>query len=74
VANSTGVQGVFSFQLEWTPDSPRQTAGPGGALPDVPTAPSLFTVLQQDLGLRLEPQKAQIEVLTIDKAEKPSEN
>ena len=37
-------------------------------------APDLFTAFQQQLGLKLEPTKAPIDVMVIDKVEKPSEN
>lgn len=72
VVNKTEANGAFSFQLEWTPDSGTAAAPPDGAPPDV--GPSLFTVLQERLGVKLEAQKLPTEVLVIDKAEKPSEN
>ena len=48
--------------------------GPEGTLPDAPLGPSLFTVISQDLGLRLESKKLPTEVIVIDKAEQPTEN
>jgi uncharacterized protein (TIGR03435 family) len=73
VVDTTGVSGEFSFKLEWTPESSQQ-ASPGTLPAEIPSGPSLFTVLQQDLGLRLEPRKAPIDILMIDNAEKPTEN
>jgi uncharacterized protein (TIGR03435 family) len=82
VIDRTGLKGNFDFKLEWTPD-PGQSGGPfGGGLPpgaDAPpppdsNGPSVFTALQEQLGLRLESQKGPVEMLVIDKVEKPSEN
>jgi uncharacterized protein (TIGR03435 family) len=74
VVDTTGIPGEFSFQLEWTPENSPSPSLAGAIPADAPIGPSLFTVLQQDLGLRLEPRKAPIDVLVIDRAEKPSEN
>jgi uncharacterized protein (TIGR03435 family) len=62
VVNQTGLDGVFNLKLQWTPDV---TAANGV---------SIFTAIQEQLGLRLRSQKAPVEVLVIDHAEKPSEN
>jgi uncharacterized protein (TIGR03435 family) len=66
VSNATDTEGQFDFVLEWTPDE----AQGSGSL----DKPSLFTVLQEQLGLRLESRKVPAEVLVIDRAELPSEN
>ena len=47
---------------------------PEPALPADPSGPSIFTAVQEQLGLRLEPKKTAAEVLVIDSAEKPTEN
>src|SRR5258708_8078431 len=47
VVDRTGAPGLFSYTLEWTPDN----------TPDADAGPSLFTVLQQQLGVKLEPAK-----------------
>lgn len=81
VIDRTGLQGNFDFKLEWTPD-PGQAAGPFGGGPpgaDAPPPPdpngaSIFTAVQEQLGLRLESQKGPVEMLVIDRVEKPSEN
>ncbi len=76
VLDQTGYTGSFNVHLEWTPD--QSTPGPGGLAqfaPPVDTGgPSIFTALQEQLGLKLESKKAPVEILVIDHAEKPSEN
>ena len=63
VINSTGLTGVFDFTLDWAPDN-LQSDGP-----------SIFSALQEQLGLKLEAAKSRIEVLAIDRAERiPTEN
>ena len=75
VVDKTGLQGNFAFTLEWTPDAsqPMGVLGPSPAVPD-DSGPSIFTALQEQLGLKLEPQKGPVEILVIDHVEKPSEN
>ena len=71
VVNHTELEGVFNLRLQWTLESAR-LAKPS----DVPTAegPSIFTAIQEQLGLRLHAQKVPVEVLIIDHAERPSGN
>lgn len=60
------MQGLYNVELDWTPEN--------GAAVDA-SKPSLFTAIQEQLGLRLEPRRDSIEVLVIDSiARKPSEN
>jgi uncharacterized protein (TIGR03435 family) len=77
VVDRTGLPGKYDFTLTWTPDE-SQFAGVGVRVPpppDDPNAPpGLFTAIQEQLGLRLESTKAPVEVLVIDRAERPSEN
>jgi uncharacterized protein (TIGR03435 family) len=66
VVDMTGIEGNFDVTLEWAVDD---------GVPDASAdAPSLFTALQEQLGLRLEPHKLPMEVLVIDQAERPAEN
>jgi uncharacterized protein (TIGR03435 family) len=67
VLDKTGLPAAYDFTLNWTPDSGGQPN------PDL-NGVDLFTALQEQLGLKLESQKAPIEMLVIDRAEKPSEN
>jgi uncharacterized protein (TIGR03435 family) len=82
VVDKTGLTGRYDFTLKWTPDeslggAPRGPqsgqAGVGDTAP-ADSSPSLFTVLQEQLGLKLESQKGPVEILVIDHVEKPSEN
>ena len=66
VVNRTGIDGVFNMKLAWTPEG-ENPKGPG-------SPPSLFTAIQEQLGLRLQAQKAPVSVLVVDHAEKPGEN
>jgi uncharacterized protein (TIGR03435 family) len=81
VVDQTGLGSQrYNFVLKWTPD-PSQRALGGGIdpntpppAPDLDAPPDLFTAIQQQLGLRLQNAKAPVDVLIIDKVEKPSDN
>jgi len=80
VLDRTGLKGNYDFNLEWTPDpgEPMGRGGPGEGPPATPPAdlsgPSIFTAVQEQLGLKLEPQKGPVEIIVVDGAEKPSAN
>jgi uncharacterized protein (TIGR03435 family) len=83
IVDKTGLAGNYDFTLKWTPDdAPRAMAGgePGGppgiqgAPPPDTSGPSLFTALEEQLGLKLESQKGPVDVIVIDHLEMPSEN
>jgi uncharacterized protein (TIGR03435 family) len=77
VVDQTGLTGRWNFTLNWTPDE-SQFSGMGIKIPppsdkaDAP--PPLFTAIQEQLGLKLEATKAPVDVLAVDKVEKPSDN
>lgn len=74
VIDRTGLTAAYDFTLLWTPDnavSMPSKASEGAAL-DAP--PSIFTAVQEQLGLKLEFSKAPTDVLVIDHIERPSEN
>lgn len=77
VVDQTGLQGRFDFILKWTPDE-SQFGGLGVKVPppseNADAPPNLFTAIQEQMGLKLEPTKAPVAVLVIDHVEKPSEN
>ncbi len=75
VVDQTGLTDRYDFQLKWTPDSaqaPGANPAPAADNPDAP--PDLFTAFLQQLGLKIESTKAPVEVMVIDKVEKPSAN
>ena len=77
VVDKTGLTGKFDVDVEWTPDQTQALQPPPG-VPAPPTsggeAPSIFTAFQEQLGLKFESQKGPVEILVIERAEKPSEN
>jgi uncharacterized protein (TIGR03435 family) len=74
VVDRTGLAGNFEIDLKWTPDRMPQGPPPPGAPPPSidPNGPSLFTALQEQLGLKLESERAPVEVLVIDHVERPT--
>lgn len=68
LVDKTGLHGRYSFKLHWTPHiyTPPGTPKPSG--------PSLFTALQEQLGLRIVPGKAPVKVLVIEHIERPTPN
>jgi uncharacterized protein (TIGR03435 family) len=90
VADRTGIEGNFDITLDFSGEGltenlrrsiamaarnhPAKTLAEGGPAPDSTPVPSLFTAVEQ-LGLKLEPRKAPVEYIVVDKAEKvPTEN
>jgi bla regulator protein blaR1 len=65
VVDKTGLTGVYAIKLQWSPDD----VGSSDA-----SLPSLFTALQEQLGLKLEYNKNPIDTIVIDHIDKPSEN
>ena len=79
VVDMTGLKGVFDLTLEWAPDEsqtmPNRGGGEGQVIADSTAGLSIFTAVQQQLGLKLEARKGSAEILVIDHAEKiPTEN
>lgn len=63
VVDKTGLTGRFDFELEWSPVQAESG-----------NHPSIFTAIQEQLGLRLEAAKVPLQAVIIDGAEKPSDN
>jgi uncharacterized protein (TIGR03435 family) len=81
VVDRTGLTGAYDFNLTWTPDQIRADNRPPGApdplingVPIDPNGPSIFTAVQEQLGLKLESQKGPVAVLVIDRVDHPIEN
>ena len=82
VIDATGLKGVYDFTLSWTPENihaaqvSAASAGqePANASVGDTSKPSIFTALQEQIGLKLESRKAPVEVLVIDHVEQPSPN
>jgi uncharacterized protein (TIGR03435 family) len=81
VVDQTGLGATrYDFTLKWTPD-PSQSQIGGPAPPNAPppadnadVPPDIFTAFQQQLGLKLENTKAPVDVMVVDRLEKPSDN
>lgn len=77
VVDQTGLTGKWNFLLKWTPDE-SQFSGMGIKVPApsdaVDAPPPLFTAIQDQIGLKLEAGKAQVEVLVLDHVQQPSAN
>lgn len=77
VVNQTGLTGRYDFTLKFTPD-PTQLAnfGPGapGASADPDAPPDIFAAFEQQLGLKLQSTRASVDVMVIEKIERPSAN
>ncbi len=62
VVDKTGIAGRYNLKLQWTPDAAADSG------------PSIFTALEEQLGLKLEPAKGPVQVLVIDRVEMPTAN
>jgi uncharacterized protein (TIGR03435 family) len=81
VVDKTGLTGKYDVKLEWAPDENQlamfqQMGVPegSGAPPADPLGPSLFSALQEQLGLRLDSQKGPVEIFAIESIQRPPAN
>ena len=82
VVDKTGLTGNYDYSLHWTPDeSSTPRVGPGGTLappqedaPVDPNGTTLFTALDEQLGLKLQSEKGKVDVIVIDHIDLPTEN
>jgi len=70
VSDKTGLTGDFDFELKWTPDDAGPTNADTSSEPNI----SIFTAVQEQLGLKLQPTKGPVDTLVIDHAEQAAEN
>ena len=82
VIDKTGLTGYYDFSLEWMREDAAQSAGASGAAgggqptsgPPEAEGQSIFSAVQEQLGLKLEAGKGPVEVIVVDKSEKPTGN
>jgi len=74
VVDRTGISGKFDYNLEWVADPANLPMVNGSKIEPTAEGPSIFTALQEQLGLKLESAKGPVEILVIDRAEKATEN
>src|SRR5262249_15323673 len=72
VVDKTGLTGLYNITLSWTPDP--TSAQPASAPSVAPLGPSLFTAIQEQLGLKLDSAKGPVEVVVLDSAVKLPQN
>lgn len=72
VIDRTGIEGRYKIALTWAPDD--RTAAPDGSAASTDSGPSIFTALEEQLGLKLASDKGPVSVFVIDHAEMPSTN
>jgi uncharacterized protein (TIGR03435 family) len=80
VVDKTGLTGNYDYKLDFTPDNmtmPMPGGAEGGPRPEMGAeqeGPSLFTAVEEQLGLKLESTKGTVDVIVIDHIDQPSEN
>jgi uncharacterized protein (TIGR03435 family) len=71
VLNRTGLKGFYALTLRWA--EPRRASAPADSALDE-NLPDFFTALQEQLGLKLQPEKARVPIFIVDHIERPTEN
>jgi uncharacterized protein (TIGR03435 family) len=78
VSDATGLTGLYDLKMEWTPDvgesplSLKRNLVPEAGASTASDGPSIFSALQEQLGLKLEPRKVPTDVTIVDRAQKPT--
>lgn len=73
VIDKTGLTGVYNFELDFS-YQPITAAPSQDGVAAEPSSPDIFTALQKQLGLKLEPARGPVQQLIIDHVERPSED
>jgi uncharacterized protein (TIGR03435 family) len=71
VVDRTGLAGYYDINMTFAAEAPPSPGAPAAPAPDS-TSPSLFTAMQEQLGLKLEPGRAPVSVLVIDRVQRPA--
>ena len=74
LVDRTNLSGLYDFELKWTPDVLPQLPPDAPPLNIDPNGPTIFTALQEQLGLRLESTRSPVDVIVIDRVEHPTED
>jgi len=76
VFDETGLKGTYDFTLQWTTEAQAPVFGDDSGKAPSPDSsePSIFTTIQEQLGLKLQSQKGPVKVVVVEHIEKPSEN
>jgi uncharacterized protein (TIGR03435 family) len=74
VVDKTNLKGLYDFKLWWVPDPIMLGTASPGAQATGSSGPSIFTAIQEQLGLKLESARGPVEVLVIDSVSRPTEN
>ncbi len=74
VIDKTGLTGKYDLELKWTPEDSTTSTGSDAGKSDQDTAPGIFTAVQEQLGLKLEPSKGPVQTIVIDHVEMPTAN
>lgn len=74
VVDETGINGRYDLKLAWTPDDRASPMSNESAALAADSGPSIFTALEEQLGLKLVPQKGPVQVLVVDHVQMPSAN
>jgi uncharacterized protein (TIGR03435 family) len=75
VVDKTGLTGTYDFSLRWTPgESEAGMMKLTGVKPEAGDGPSIFTAIQEQLGLKLETKTSPMSIVVVDRVERPAEN
>jgi uncharacterized protein (TIGR03435 family) len=74
VVDKTGLTGLYDITLHWAPERVSAGIGANPTTASDPSGPSIFTAVEEQLGLKLIPGKTIVDMMVIDSAQKPSQN
>jgi uncharacterized protein (TIGR03435 family) len=74
IVDHTGLKGLYNFDLAWTPELEEGEGSPADSGQPDASRPSIFTAVQEQLGLRFEATKDLVDALVIDHIERPTNN